>query len=70
MAYSANSLEALGLINAVWGLKDPPRAFGMRLRRTLGARGYEQGITDPQVWRTPKRADGATGSGHLQPCQA
>ena len=38
------------LIKAMSGLKDAPRAFGMRLRRTLRGSGYKQGITDPQMW--------------------
>ena len=35
----------------MWGLKDAPRAFGMRLKETLKQCGYAQGIMDPQVWR-------------------
>ena len=46
-----NNLEILDLIKAMWGLKDAPRAFGMRLKVTLKECGYVQGIMDPQVWR-------------------
>eukprot|EP00975_Prorocentrum_lima_P037487 7887620-Prorocentrum_lima.AAC.1 len=35
----------------MWGLKDAPRAFGMRLSRFLNEVGYKQGITDSQIWR-------------------
>ena len=59
-----NTVEILDLIKAMWGLKDAPRAFGMRLCRTLRESGYEQGITDPQIWRKFKAiADRAPGSG-------
>ena len=50
--------EILDLIKAMWGLKDAPRAFTMRLSATLRAAGYAQGVMDPQVWRkfyTPKK---------------
>ena len=50
--------EILDLIKAMWGLKDAPRAFSMRLSATLRAAGYIQGVMDPQVWRkffTPKK---------------
>eukprot|EP00975_Prorocentrum_lima_P016601 3520426-Prorocentrum_lima.AAC.1 len=30
-----NSVEILDLLKAMWGLKDAPRAFGMRLSRSL-----------------------------------
>ena len=43
--------EVLDLLNAMWGLKDAPRAFTMRLARTLGSLDYVQGITDRQTWR-------------------
>ena len=43
--------EILDLIKAMWGLKDAPRAFSMRLSATLRAAGYIQGVMDPQVWR-------------------
>ena len=46
-----NNFEILDLIKAIWGLKDAPRAFGMRLKVTLRECGYVQGIMDPQVWR-------------------
>ena len=46
-----NNLEILDLVKAMWGLKDAPRAFGMRLKVTLKGCGYVQGIMDPQVWR-------------------
>ena len=45
-----NNLEILDLVKAMWGLKDAPRAFGMRLKVTLRDC-YVQGIMDPQVWR-------------------
>eukprot|EP00975_Prorocentrum_lima_P000268 54792-Prorocentrum_lima.AAC.1 len=35
----------------MWGLKDAPRAFGMRLSRSLQEIGYPQGVTDRQIWR-------------------
>eukprot|EP00975_Prorocentrum_lima_P015119 3205490-Prorocentrum_lima.AAC.1 len=31
--------------------KDAPRAFSMRLSRSLREIGYQQGITDKQIWR-------------------
>eukprot|EP00975_Prorocentrum_lima_P041309 8678228-Prorocentrum_lima.AAC.1 len=45
------SLEILDLLKAMWGLKDAPRAFSMRLSRSLQELGYQQGITDKQIWR-------------------
>eukprot|EP00975_Prorocentrum_lima_P007703 1650990-Prorocentrum_lima.AAC.1 len=35
----------------MWGVKDAPRDFGMRLSRSLKEIGYHQGVTDPQIWR-------------------
>eukprot|EP00975_Prorocentrum_lima_P065086 12901350-Prorocentrum_lima.AAC.1 len=35
----------------MWGLKDAPRAFSMRLRRSLKELGYQQGIAGKQIWR-------------------
>eukprot|EP00975_Prorocentrum_lima_P048133 10067071-Prorocentrum_lima.AAC.1 len=35
----------------MWGLKDAPRAFGMRSSRSLQEIGYQQGVTDRQIWR-------------------
>ena len=46
-----NNFEILDLVKAMWGLKDAPRAFGMRLKVTLTDCGYVQGVMDPQVWR-------------------
>ena len=43
--------EVLDLVKALWGLKDAPRAFGLKLAETLREAGYIQGIIDPQVWR-------------------
>ena len=43
--------EVLDLIKALWGLKDAPRAFSLRLQRTLKQLGYIQGIMDPQICR-------------------
>ena len=43
--------EILDLVKAMWGLKDAPRAFSMRLSATLRAAGYIQGVMGPQVWR-------------------
>ena len=43
--------EVLDLIKALWGLKDAPRAFGLKLVETLCDNGFTQGIVDPQVWR-------------------
>ena len=51
MEYYDNNLEILDLVKAMWGLKDAPRAFGMRLNVTLRDCGYVQGIMGPQVWR-------------------
>eukprot|EP00975_Prorocentrum_lima_P065271 12902484-Prorocentrum_lima.AAC.1 len=45
------SLEILDRLNAMWGLKDGPRAFSMRLSRSLKEIGYQQVITDKQIWR-------------------
>eukprot|EP00975_Prorocentrum_lima_P065237 12902284-Prorocentrum_lima.AAC.1 len=45
------SLEILDLLKAMWVLKDAPRAFRMRLSRSLKAIGYQQGITDKQIWQ-------------------
>eukprot|EP00975_Prorocentrum_lima_P048507 10147286-Prorocentrum_lima.AAC.1 len=46
-----NSVEILDLLKAMWGLNDAPRAFGMRLSRSLQEIGYQQGVTDRQLWR-------------------
>eukprot|EP00975_Prorocentrum_lima_P062270 12884749-Prorocentrum_lima.AAC.1 len=47
----------------MWGLKDAPRAFGMRLSRSLREIGYQQGVTDRQIWRNfEKGAKPITGS--------
>eukprot|EP00975_Prorocentrum_lima_P061167 12823108-Prorocentrum_lima.AAC.1 len=46
-----SSLEILDLLKAMWGLKDAPRAFGMRLRRSLQQIGYQQRVIDRQIWR-------------------
>eukprot|EP00975_Prorocentrum_lima_P041452 8707700-Prorocentrum_lima.AAC.1 len=35
----------------MWGLKGAPRAFSMRLSRSLREIGNQQGITDNQIWR-------------------
>eukprot|EP00975_Prorocentrum_lima_P061580 12880745-Prorocentrum_lima.AAC.1 len=35
----------------MWGLKDAPRAFSMRLCRSLQEIGYQQGVTNRQMWR-------------------
>ena len=35
----------------MWGLKDAPRAFSMRLAHTLRTLEYVQGITYRQTWR-------------------
>ena len=43
--------EVLDLVKALWGLKDAPRAFGLKLAETLREAGYVQGMIDPQVWR-------------------
>ena len=52
--------EVLDLIKALWGLKDAPRAFGLKLAETLRNDGFVQGIQDPQLWRKfdPKRSSG------------
>ena len=54
--------EVLDLVKALWGLKDAPRAFGMRLARTLRSLSYVQGITDRQTWRKISN----TGNGKLR----
>jgi Reverse transcriptase (RNA-dependent DNA polymerase). len=46
--------EVLDLVKALWGLKDAPRAFGLKLAETLRNNGYTQGIMDPQIWRNIK----------------
>eukprot|EP00975_Prorocentrum_lima_P031205 6551208-Prorocentrum_lima.AAC.1 len=51
MADYDNTREILDLLKAMWGLKDAPRAFDMRLSRSLKEIGYHQGVTDPQIWR-------------------
>eukprot|EP00975_Prorocentrum_lima_P018448 3884879-Prorocentrum_lima.AAC.1 len=45
------SVEILDLLKAMWGPKDAPRAFSMRLSRSLQELDYKQGITDKQIWR-------------------
>ena len=51
MADFDHQSEVLDLIKALWGLKDAPRAFSLRLQKTLKQLGYVQGIMDPQIWR-------------------
>ena len=51
MADFDHQSEVLDLIKALWGLKDAPRAFSLRLQRTLKQLGYVQGVMDPQIWR-------------------
>eukprot|EP00975_Prorocentrum_lima_P059803 12539651-Prorocentrum_lima.AAC.1 len=46
-----SSLEILDLLKAMWGLKDAPRAFGIRLSRSHQEIGYQQGVIDRQIWR-------------------
>merc|ERR1711923_237521 len=41
--------EVLDLIKALWGLKDAPRAFGLKLAETLGSCGSVQGIIGPRA---------------------
>ena len=55
MADFDHQSEVLDLIKALWGLKDTPRAFSLRLQRTLKHLGYVQGIMDPQIWRLSRR---------------
>eukprot|EP00975_Prorocentrum_lima_P026342 5536082-Prorocentrum_lima.AAC.1 len=50
MAVCDHTREILNLLKAMWGLKDAPRAFGMRLSRFLKEIGYHQGVTDPHIW--------------------
>ena len=52
--------EVLDLVKALWGLKDAPRAFGMKLAETLRSCGFTQGVIDPQIWRKfkPGKASG------------
>eukprot|EP00975_Prorocentrum_lima_P027073 5693012-Prorocentrum_lima.AAC.1 len=45
------SVEILDPLKAMWGLKDAPRAFIMRLSRSLQEIGDQQGVIDKQVWR-------------------
>ena len=49
-----NNIEVLDLVKALWGLKDAPRAFGLKLAETLRSVGFTQGIIDPQLWRKYK----------------
>ena len=51
MADFDNHLEVLDLVKALWGLKDAPRAFGLKLAETLRSCDFVQGIVDPQAWR-------------------
>eukprot|EP00975_Prorocentrum_lima_P029419 6179082-Prorocentrum_lima.AAC.1 len=47
----------------MWGLKDAPQAFSMRLSRYLHELGYQQGVTDKQIGRKfDKSAKPVTGS--------
>eukprot|EP00975_Prorocentrum_lima_P013255 2815586-Prorocentrum_lima.AAC.1 len=46
-----SSWEILDLLKDMWGLKDAPRAFGMRLSRSLQEIGCQRGLTDRQIWR-------------------
>ena len=46
-----NNYEVLDLIKALWGLKDAPRAFGLKLQETLKSCGFVQGQIDRQLWR-------------------
>ncbi len=58
-----NTVEILDLVKAMWGLKDAPRASACDCAAPFRECGYEQGITDPQVWRKFKAsAERATGS--------
>merc|ERR1712051_155888 len=54
MADFGHQSEVLDLIKALWGLKDAPRAFSLRLQRTLKQLGYVQGVMDPRIWRLYK----------------
>ena len=49
-----NNYEVLDLVKALWGLKDAPRAFGLKLAETLTSIGFTQGTIDPQLWRKRK----------------
>ena len=49
----------------MWGLKDAPRAFSMRLSTTLRTAGYIQGVMDPQVWRKFSTPKGTVSEDHL-----
>eukprot|EP00975_Prorocentrum_lima_P041620 8744477-Prorocentrum_lima.AAC.1 len=51
----ATHSSAWTFLKAMWGLKDAPRAFGMRLSRSLKEIGYHQWITDKQIWRKFKK---------------
>ena len=52
--------EVLDLVKALCGLKDAPRAFGLKLAETLRGNGYTQGIMDPQIWRKRKGEQGGS----------
>eukprot|EP00975_Prorocentrum_lima_P060823 12759113-Prorocentrum_lima.AAC.1 len=43
----------------MWGLKEAPRAFSMRLSRSLRGIGYQQGVTDKQIWRKFDKSENA-----------
>ena len=55
-------VEVLDLVKALWGLKDAPRAFGLKLAETLRQNGFVQGIIDPQIWRKRKEQKGRPSS--------
>jgi len=42
--------EVLEFLKAIWGLKDAPRAFGMRRDQTLRAFGATPTVKDPHLW--------------------
>eukprot|EP00975_Prorocentrum_lima_P069225 12925103-Prorocentrum_lima.AAC.1 len=46
------------------GLRDAPRAFGMRLGRSLKEMGYHQGVTNTQIWRRFSQISGPALDSH------
>eukprot|EP00975_Prorocentrum_lima_P068024 12918340-Prorocentrum_lima.AAC.1 len=61
--YDGN-VEILDLLKAMWGLRDAPRAFSMRLSRSLQELGYKQGITDKQIWQKFTKQEKQVDRGH------
>ena len=44
------TLEVIMLLKALWGLKDAPRAFGLRLAKSMKELGLKQTLQDPMTY--------------------